>query len=195
MSGSTSTGPRLGTVPARALRIARRVPGSERLAGAVVRRLRRSRIAREVVARVFDVRSGTPGGTTFLSAGRLLDGHGLENLPVVLVDAVGAPAADLPAMVEAVAREQLLTGGFRPVVLLSGDDLSAARRYGYPVELVVQEDAWPTDSPVPWPDYLRHRIGDVVHTYNVSMTVALRSVQDVHGASAVLATCRPPSVR
>src|SRR5690625_1806259 len=137
-------------VAARAARGMRTSPVIERLGGRVAGRLRDSRTAREVVSRVFDL-DVTVGGSVFLSAGNVIAGQGLDNLPVVLVSLVGATDDDVPELLEKVAQEQVLTGGFRPVILLDSDHFAEVRQYGWPVDHLVPPDAW--TGQVPWRDY------------------------------------------
>lgn len=153
--------------------LARRVrtnPGAERLGGQVAGRLRDSKTAREVVSRVFDL-DVTVGGSVFLSAGDLLAGHGLDNLPVVLVSLVGADTDDIPSLLEAVAQEQVLTGGFRPVIVLDSDHFADVRRYGYPVDHIVAEQAWQGEEP--WRDYFRERLRSMRRGYGAVALVDL----------------------
>lgn len=168
----------MSSVPARAARLAqglvRRVranPTAERVGGRVAGRVRDSRTAREVVSRVFDL-DLTVGGSVFLSAGRLLGGQGLDNLPVVLVLLVGAADDDVPGLLERVAEEQVLTGGFRPVVVLDSDHFGAVRQYGWPVDFVVPERDW-TDPDVAWRDYLRERLRAMRRGYGAVALVEL----------------------
>lgn len=167
--------PPTGRAARLAATVARRVRGNataERLAGRVTGRLRDSRTAREVVSRVFDLDVTGVGGSVFLSAGRLVAGHGTDNLPVVLVSLVGAPDGDVPTILERVAQEQVLTGGFRPVVLLDSDHFAEVRQYGYPVDFLVPEAAW-TDPQVPWRDYFRERLRSMRQHYGAVALVEL----------------------
>lgn len=150
---------------------ARTNPLAERLGGRAAGRLRDSRTAREVVSRVFDL-DVTVGGSVFLSAGRLLGGQGLDNLPVVLVSLVGAADDDVPELLEKVAQEQVLTGGFRPVVLLDSDHFAEVRRYGFAVDFVVPQAAW-TDPDVAWRDYFRERLRSMRRGYGAVALVEL----------------------
>jgi hypothetical protein len=142
-----------------------------KVGGRVVGRLRESRTAREVVSRVFDL-DVTVGGSVFLSGGRLVAGHGLDNLPVVLVSLVGAADDDVPELLERVAQEQVLTGGFRPVVVLDSDHFAEVRQYGWPVDHVVPERAWP-HAEVAWRDYLRERVRGMRRGYGAVALVEL----------------------
>lgn len=165
-------------VAARAARGMRTSPVIERIGGRVAGRLRDSRTAREVVSRVFDL-DVTVGGSVFLSAGNLLAGHGLDNLPVVLVSLVGAVDDDVAEILERVAQEQVLTGGFRPVVLLDGDHFAEVRRYGYPVDYIVPESRW-TAEDVTWREYYRERLRAMRRDYGA---VALVEVPEPDGLS------------
>jgi len=157
-----------------ALTVVRRMrsfPVAAKVGGRVTGRLRDSRTAREVVSRVFDL-DVTVGGSVFLSPGNLLGGHGLDNLPVVLVSLVGAPSQEVPQLLEAVAQEQVLTGGFRPLVVLDSDHFAEVRRYGYPVDFVVPEHAWHDDQ-TPWRDYFRERLRSMRRGYGAVAFVDL----------------------
>ncbi|WP_454084904.1 hypothetical protein [Georgenia sp. Marseille-Q6866] len=168
---SASPASRAARLAQNVVRRVRANPTAERVGGRVAGRVRDSRTAREVVSRVFDL-DVTVGGSVFLSAGRLLGGQGLDNLPVVLVLLVGAAADDVPELLEKVAQEQVLTGGFRPVVVLDSDHFGAVRQYGWPVDFVVPQSAW-TDPEVAWRDYLRERLRAMRRGYGAVALVEL----------------------
>lgn len=168
---SASPASRAARLAQNVVRRVRANPTAERVGGRVAGRVRDSRTAREVVSRVFDL-DLTVGGSVFLSAGRLLGGQGLDNLPVVLVLLVGAADDDVPELLEKVAQEQVLTGGFRPVVVLDSDHFGAVRQYGWPVDFVVPQGAW-TDPDVAWRDYLRERLRAMRRGYGAVALVEL----------------------
>ena len=130
------------------VRRARRVPAAEKAAVRVATSLRESQLARTIVSRAFDMDLDGVGGTVFLGAGNLLAGQGIDNVPVVILSLVESPAESVPERLEEIAREQLLTGGFRPVLLLSEDHFAAVRVYGWPVELVLSRADWETHEHV-----------------------------------------------
>lgn len=153
-------------------RRARAMPATERIGGRVAGRLRDSQTAREVVSRVFDVDVTRVGQSVFLEAGRLVGGHGLDRLPVVLVSLIGAADEDVPAILERVAQEQVLTAGFRPVILLDSDHFAEVRQYGWPVDFVVPENAW-TAGGVSWHGYVRGRLRSMRRAYGAVALVEL----------------------
>ena len=169
---STSPRARAAQAALGAVRRVRANPTLSRVGGRVAGRLRDSRTAREVVSRVFDLDVTGVGGTVFLSAGNLVAGHGTDHLPVVLVSLVGAPAEDVPRLLEQIAQEQVLTGGFRPVLLLDSDHFAEVRQYGYPVDFLVPEAEW-TDEQVPWRDYFRERLRSMRQSYGAVAFVEL----------------------
>ncbi|MEE6283154.1 hypothetical protein [Georgenia sunbinii] len=154
-------------------RRARRLPVGQKSAGRLAVRLRSSRTARTVVSRMFDFDDAGLGGTSFLAAGNVIGGLGLDNLPVVLVSLVGAAPRDVPALLERVAQEQVLTGGFRPVIVLDSDHFAEVRQYGYPVDFVVPQSAW-TDTTTAWPAYFRDRLRSMRRGYSAVGLVDLR---------------------
>lgn len=122
----------------RPARIARRLPGYSRLRRVLVPLVRGNDVLRRVAERLW-LTAGEQrfdGSGTDITAGNLLDGIGRNTLPVVLIDARGLAADALSAVVEEIAELQLLTAGFRPVIIQSHADFSAVRRYGYPAEMM-----------------------------------------------------------
>jgi len=145
----------------------RRVPAAEAAAVRAVSGLRDSRLVREVVSRVLDL-DGV-GGTVFLSAGHQLAGQGLDNVPVVILSLVGVADDQVPDLVEEIAREQVLTGGFRPVLVISADHFGTIREFGWPVELVIAEHTWSAQEHLGddrgWEAYLERRLQQIRRHY------------------------------
>lgn len=154
------------------VRRVRSVPAAEAAAVRVVTRVRDSGLARKAVSRAFDIDVTGVGGTVFLGSGHLLAGAGLENLPVVVLSLVGTPAEEVAPQLDAVAREQVLTAGFRPVVVLDSDHLALVRGYGWPVELVITEADWLAADGA-WGDYLEHRLQQIRRDYQASALLPL----------------------
>lgn len=154
---------RLEQVASGVVRKVRSVPAADAAAVRVATRLRESRLAREVISRAFDVDVTGTGGTVFLGAGHLLAGQGLDNLPVVILSLVGTPSEDVPGLLDELAIEQVLTGGFRPVLVLAEDHFAVVRRHGWPVELVIAQHEWPADGR--WTDYLERRLQSIRRDY------------------------------
>jgi hypothetical protein len=79
----------------------------------------------------------TPDGRGVdLTAGNLVAGVGLQALPVVIFALADVPETRLESVVDEIAALQLLTAGFRPVLLLDQPDFACARKYGYGAELI-----------------------------------------------------------
>jgi len=152
-------------------RRARSLPG-QRTLGRLALRLRTSSGVRKVVSRAFDFDDSGIGGTVFLRAGHVIGGVGLDSLPVILVSLVDAPAEDVPELVDALAQEQLLTGGFRPVVVLDTDGFATVRQYGYPVDHVVARADWPGNDSS-WQTYLTRRFQHMRRDYSAAGFVDL----------------------
>jgi hypothetical protein len=128
-------------------RVARRIPGYPVARRILVPRLRASPVFRAIAHRLWVTNVTTDGRGADLTAGNLLAGVGLQTLPVVLIVLAEVPGNLLESVVDEIARIQLLTAGFRPVLLFGRPDFGAARKYGYPAELIP-----------PLPDQLSERV-------------------------------------
>lgn len=153
----------------RAGRIARRLPGYRYARRTILPRMRGSSTARALVKRVFDV-DAAQRAPLDVSAGHLLGGVGTERLPVVVVVMIDVPAGQVREVVDEVAELQLLTAGFRPVFVLDVPEFAAVRRYGYPVELLIDEASWARDDQT-WQGYARARLAAVTSTFRSRATV------------------------
>lgn len=157
--------------PRRVMRHMRRIPGYRYARRTVVPRIRDSATARAVVHRLFavDAKQHTPLDVT---PGRLLAGVGTERLPVVVVLLLGLPGERVREVVDELAELQVLTAGFRPVVVMDVPELAAARAYGYPAELLLTEDGWahPTQR---WDDYLRSTLATIFAAYRSTASVTV----------------------
>ncbi len=149
----------------------RRLPGYRYARRALLPRIRQSPGARSLVKRVFDVDAAQPAPMD-VTPGNLLGGVGAERLPVAVVLMLRVPADRIPGVVDEIARLQLLSAGFRPVIVMDTPALSAVRRYGFPVELLVAEEEW-NDEYQPWDEYARLRLGRIVATYRSAATVTV----------------------
>ncbi|WP_109472749.1 hypothetical protein [Ornithinimicrobium cavernae] len=154
------------------VRRARRVPRAEAAALRVATGLRESQLARTAVSRAFDMDLEGIGGTVFLDGGHLLAGQGLDNVPVVILTLVGTPDELVPERLEEIGREQLLTAGFRPVLVVDGDHFGAVREYGWPVELVLSRAQWDGQERLRdeagWEAYLARRLREVRRNYRAA---------------------------
>lgn len=157
--------------PRRVMRHMRRIPGYRYARRTVVPRLRDSATARAVVHRLFavDAKQHTPLDVT---AGRLLAGVGTERLPVVVVLLLGLPPERVREIVDELAELQVLSAGFRPVIVMDVPELAAARSYGYPAELLLPAADWPYEGQS-WDDYVRTTLGTVFATYRSTASVVV----------------------
>lgn len=153
------------------MRHVRKVPGYRYARRAVVPRIRQSPTARAVVHRMFDIDADqhTP---LDVAAGNLLAGVGVERLPVVVIVMLGTPANQADDVVRDVAEIQVLTAGFRPVIVMDTPQLGAARAWGYPVELLTSEAAWTHDTQS-WDDYVRTTMASIFTTYRSTASMIL----------------------
>lgn len=154
------------------IRRARRVPGYTTVRSKVLTRVRESNTARDVVTRMFAGAAGKGRGvpTRFPTAGNLLAGVGIDQLPVALVSLVGCDPAKIDEAIDDVARLQLLHASFRPVIVLDHPRFDATRRYEFATELVIAREAWDPQQGV-WRDYLATRIADIMHHYSITVAV------------------------
>ena len=154
------------------VRRARRVPRLEAAALRVADVLRDNQLARTAVSRAFDMDLEGIGGTVFVEGGNLLSGQGLDNVPVVILSLVGTPPELVGERLEQIGREQLLTGGFRPILVIDGDHFAAVREFGWPIELVLSRAQWDADELVRdesgWEAYLTRRLQAIRRNYRAA---------------------------
>ncbi|SDT47444.1 hypothetical protein [Microlunatus soli] len=117
-------------------RRARRLPGFPMLRRVVLPRVRQNTTFRAIARKLWASDVLPDGRGADLTAGNLLAGTGLEALPVAVFDLSGVPAESIQQVVDSIAELQLLTAGFRPVLVLPTPDFGCARCYGYPAELM-----------------------------------------------------------
>lgn len=155
------------------MRHVRKLPGYRYARRTMIPRIRRSPTARAVVHRVFDIdaEQHTP---LDVGAGNLVAGVGRERLPVVIVVLLGVPADRVDGVVREIAELQVLTGGFRPVIVMDTPRLGAARMWGYPVELLTAEAEW-THATQSWDDYVRSTLASVFVTYRSTASLIIGS--------------------
>ena len=154
------------------VRRARRVPRAEAAALKVASSLRGNQLARTAVSRAFDMDLEGIGGTVFVDGGNLLAGEGLDNVPVVVLSLVGTPAELVGERLEEIGLEQVLTGGFRPVLIIDGDHFGAVREFGWPVELVLSRAQWDAQEQLQddagWEAYLTRRMQAIRRNYRAA---------------------------
>ena len=158
----------------RLVRRARRLPGYRWLRRNAVGRIRRSETAREVVNRVF---AGSGSGSRriprrFPHAGNLLDGLGVDQLPVAVISLIGVPNEKVGEVIDDIARLQILSASFRPVFVMDCPKLDSPRRYGYVAELLIAPSEWAFPD-IRWSSYAAERLSDIVQRYEASIAVTV----------------------
>ncbi|NEE04099.1 hypothetical protein [Phytoactinopolyspora halotolerans] len=170
-------------------RYVRRLPGYRYARRALLPRIRQSSSARSLVKRVFDVDAAQTAPLD-VAPGNVLGGVGTERLPVVVVLMLDVPAERIGPIVDEIARLQLLTAGFRPVLVLDRPQLSAVRRYAYPSELLISRDHW-ADEYQSWTEYAQQRLGRIITTYRSSATVVVGPEGLDEANRMILSSCAP----
>lgn len=173
---------------ARLLSRARRLPGVMSARRRLVMRARNSAVLRRLAQRAFAV-DATAAVPADVEPGRVIGGVGTESLPVVLVVAIGADTATLKNVVDETARLQVVSAGFRPVIVSDAEALAHIRRYGYPSELLISRSDW--SGPSSWDDYARERLALLFATYRASATVTAGRDGLDDASRLVLASLRP----
>ncbi|PSK91719.1 hypothetical protein CLV30_13420 [Haloactinopolyspora alba] len=153
------------------MRHVRKLPGYRYARRTMVPRIRNSTTARAVVHRVFDIDADqhTP---LDVGAGNLISGVGRERLPVVVVVLLGVHDHQVDDIVREIAELQVLTGGFRPVVVMDTPRLGAARTWGYPAELLTDESSWTHESQS-WDEYVCETLASVFATYRSTASLII----------------------
>lgn len=144
-------------------------PGSRYARRTLLPRVRANPTVRTLAKRILGLDAASNRATD-LASGDLLVGLGTESVPVLVVVAFDTSPEILDTMVDEIARQQLLSAGFRPVFVLSSPDFHAPRRYGYVSEFVVPEKSWP-HSDRPWREYVQERLAAIITRYNCTATL------------------------
>lgn len=118
-------------------RLARRIPGYPFARRLLLPRIRSSITLRAIAHKLWVTEVTPDGRGADLTAGNVLSGVGAQALPVVVFVLDKVPDELIDATVDEIARVQLLTAGFRPVLLLGRPEFGVARKYGYPAELML----------------------------------------------------------
>lgn len=171
-SGKNGSGMSAERLALALVRRARRVPRAEAAALKVASTLRGNQLARTAVSRAFDMDLEGIGGTVFVDGGNLLAGEGLDNVPVVVLSLVGTPTDVVAERLDQIGQEQVLTGGFRPVLIIDGDHFAAVREFGWPVELVLSREQWDAEAHLRdetgWEAYLTRRYQAIRRNYRAA---------------------------
>lgn len=155
--------------------LAKRIPGVQTARRRVLRSVRNNPSARSLVRKVFAVEANSLAPLD-VAPGRVLGGVGAESLPVTLVVIVGADADTVARTVDEVAQLQLMSAGFRPVIVTDRPVFDATRRYGYPCELLVDRESWDSATQrVTWDEYARSRLSLLTATYRATASVTVGS--------------------
>lgn len=117
-------------------RVARRIPGYPLARRLLVPWVRGNAVFRAIAHRLWVTEVTPDGRGADLTPGNLLAGVGLHALPVVVFVLTGVPETRLDEVVDEIAGIQLVTAGFRPVLLLDRPDFACARKYGFAAELM-----------------------------------------------------------
>lgn len=153
--------------------LTRRIPGVGPLRRRTVQAMRGNAALRALVKRVYSIDAALPVPLD-VAPGRVLGGVGAEALPVTLVIVLGTDRPTFETTVDEIARLQLITAGFRPVIVTDQPSFAVVRRYGYPMELLSPRDLWEAeDTDTSWDEYARERIALVHATYRASASVTL----------------------
>lgn len=164
----------------------KRIPGIGPARRRVLAAARGNQALRELVRRLYHVDQGVPTPMD-ITAGTLLDGVGTEALPVALVLVLGADERGFEQVVVEVATQQRVTAGFRPVLVSDHPGFPVARRFGYPLELLVREQDWdPVVHGRAWREYVRDRLALLLTCYRATVTVPLPAHPQGLGASGRL---------
>lgn len=153
-------------------------PGYRSARRTVVVRLQRSTFVRKAIYRgaQFAPRPAVP---LDIKSGNLLAGQGTDRLPIVVAVLLGLEPTGVGPVVAEIARLQVLTAGFRPVIVMDVPELGAARDFGYPAELLIGAEQW-DDSDGPREHYLRVRLASIFAIYGstASITVGPEGLRD-----------------
>lgn len=173
----------------------RGLPGYRIVRRRVLARLRTSSMAREIVRRVWgpprvSTKRGPLPGAKFPQAGVLVTGRNVERLPVAVICLLGLREETVGGVIDQIARCQLLSAGFRPVLVFDGPHLGTARRFGYVAELLVPEEAWSFPDQE-WDDYAAQRLASIRCTYAASLTVSVGEEGLTQGARVILRSLAP----
>jgi hypothetical protein len=157
----------------------RRVPGTRRLASALVRR---SAPAPEPVVEV------KPPRPLRIRPGRYFPTGAARRLPIVVVVATGLRDGEAEELAREFEYAQMMTGSFRPLFVIDSGDFAPFRRRGYVVERVMNAQELASLNPRDaYGEYLFSRISTISRGY--------RAVSVVPYASGSLDVLRGPLLR
>jgi hypothetical protein len=155
----------------------------------VVPKIRSNATVQLAAKRLFDI-DGRHMAPMDVCAGYLLGGVGVERLPVAIVVMIGVPVETVRVTLEELAQLQVLTAAFRPVIVMDTPELNAARAYGYPTELLIDEANWSTTTQL-WTDYIRDKLASIFTTYRSAASIVVGPTGLSRTDQLVLGSLRP----
>jgi hypothetical protein len=164
---------------ARTLR--QRIPGYRTLSRRLVPTMSRSAAGRRMLslARV-GLGRGSEGGvlpSIGITAGAHLGTAESERLPILAVLALECPDDTLAEALDRLATAQVLTGGFRVLVVSDRPVFGVTRRHGYPLELLPDRAGLATVEPdADWDDTVLRRVQGIVRDYGVRAVVPVQGL-------------------
>jgi hypothetical protein len=168
----------------RMLALRHRIPGYQRLWRFVlrvlrffVRRVRRWRLW-EVVLPGKEL--GAPLIPSLgIGAGVHLRSPETAALPIVALLALDCPDKVLADSLDRLATAQVLSGGFRVLVISDKPVFPVTRKHGYPLELIVSQQDLATAAPdADWEDFVLGQVRGIVRDYGVRAVVPVQGLTD-----------------
>lgn len=167
------------------------IPGVGPARRKAVAAARRNAVLRRLVRRLYLIDDDVPTPMD-VSPGTVVGGMGWESLPVTLVVILGADPDTLEQTVDEVAVVQRVFAGFRPVLVTDQPCFRIARRYGYPIELLLAEAGWDEEEHgCAWLEYTRERVGLLFATYRATTSLVVGPDGLDDQARLLLSSLRP----
>jgi hypothetical protein len=131
--------------------------------------------------RIWAVLAGTGGDVAMpslgIGAGAHLRSPGTATLPIVALLALDCPEKVLSETLDRIATAQVLSGGFRVLVVSDRPVFAVTRKHGYPLELLVSQQDLATAQPgADWDDYVLGQVRDIVRDYGVRAVVPVQGL-------------------
>jgi hypothetical protein len=158
-----------------------RIPGYRTLAGRLVPTMTRTAAGRRLLslARV-GLGRGSEGGvlpSIGITAGAHLGTAESDRLPILAVLTLDCADDELAAALDRLATAQVLTGGFRVLVIADRPVFGVTRRHGYPLELLPDRVHLAALEPgTDWDDAVLRRVQGIVRDYGVRAVVPVQGL-------------------
>lgn len=164
----------------------------------LVSRLARMRLVRRLAGRdPLPPTEQWSRGHLVVPGGHHLPAEHRDLVPVTMIVRLDATEASLEALVDGVAREQLVTAGFRPLFVTDCDAFMVFRRHGYLFEFVPPKSDWEAIAGLAanWETFVEQRLRSLVETYRPATILVVREpIDPEHGAfGAVLRGAAVPA--